>query len=151
MVCFQAVSIYAFILCSYLFFRVILLERRWVSLPDLWARRDPAGWILKFNIRQSLKCHLAGVTLSCHFHALRMVWSMSVPAFHPSTSLAFVGSAQIFSMSPLRRGPMVYGTFTPVARSKDCMSCITLSPRPVPRLNISKGRCHFCRACGALQ
>ena len=72
----------------------------------------------------------------CHFHAERMVSSIS----RGCPSEYFVGICRV--------GPYLFdvagaawcdtvGTFTPVARSKAVMSSITLSPLPVPRLKIS--------------
>ena len=43
-------------------------------------------------------------SFSCHFQAESKVSSMLVSAFHPSSVLASVGSAQTFSISPARRG-----------------------------------------------
>lgn len=69
--------------------------------------------------------------------AERSVSSIDRSAFHPSSRFAYEVSAQIFSMSPVRRPTILCGTRTPVARSNSETSSSTERPRPVPILKYS--------------
>lgn len=59
------------------------------------------------------------------------------PAFQPNSVFASVGSAQMATMSPARRGAILWGTFTPLTSSNLCTSSNTETPLPVPMLKIS--------------